>query len=399
VKIHLISYLFAPDSLGGAALYTDLARFLAERGHEVRITTTFSFYPQYRYVEADRKQGRRDELFEGMPLRRIAMRLPENYRGWRRLIPEFSFWAALRRLGRFENWRPDVVVTGCPMMAQPLAAGGLYGGTVPLVVVVQDLMTEAAAKLGIIRQRGLLALLRAGERRALRRGSALVTISEDMKQRLTELTARDAQVIPNWVHGSLATALARGRADGVTRGPATLFYSGNLGVKQGLPDFLPLFFHHAEGWSLRVQGEGPEAAAMRTAHARSPRFQLGPLLEEGAYAQALQEAAVCLITQRAGAGQSFLPSKLLPALAAGTPVLAVCDPESPLGREVAAHGFGAVVRPGDGETLGRVLQRWRAEDGERARLRARAEARARDFSRETILPRYEALLLAQMRSR
>jgi colanic acid biosynthesis glycosyl transferase WcaI len=399
VKIHLISYLFHPDSLGGAALYTDLAWFLRERGHEVRITSTFPFYPQYRYSEADRTQGCRDEVFEGMPLRRIAMRLPENYRGWRRLIPEFSFWAALRKHGRFDNWSPDVVITGCPMLAQPLAAKNLHAGKVPVVIVVQDLMTDAAAKLGIIRQRGLLALLRAAERRALRSSAALVTISDDMKARLAELTARHAQVIPNWIHGSLQAAVGRVRATGIRRRPATLFYSGNLGVKQGLPDFLPLFFQHGEGWSLRVHGEGPEAVSLRTAHALNPRFQLGPLLEEPEYVRALHETAVCLITQRAGAGQSFLPSKLLPALATGTPVLAVCDPESPLGREVSAQGFGVVVRPGDDEALGRVLRTWGGADGELARLRARAEERAADFSRETILPRYEALLQAQMRSR
>jgi colanic acid biosynthesis glycosyl transferase WcaI len=397
VKIHLISYLFSPDSLGGAALYTDLARFLQQRGHEVKITSTFSFYPQYRYGEADRKQKCRDEDFEGMALRRIAMRLPTQYRGWRRLIPEITFWTALRQRGRFSGWQPDVVLVGCPMMAQPLAARALYGKKVPLVIVVQDLMADAAAKLGIIRMHGMLKVLRASERRALRMGTRLVTISEDMKQRLAELTEREAEVIPNWIHASLQTEVDRARAQGVARAPAMLFYSGNLGVKQGLPDFLPMFFAQPEGWSLRVHGGGPEAAQMRAAHQADPRFQLQPLLGEAEYVRALHEATVCLITQRTGAGQSFLPSKLLPALATGTPVLAVCDLDSPLGREVSTHGTGVVVRPGDRETLGNVLSAWRSGSNELEALSARAVERARAFSRDKILSRYEALLMAEVR--
>ena len=44
-----------------------------------------------------------------------------------------------------------------------------------------------------------------------------------------------------------------------------------------------------------------------------------------------------------GARVHFLPSELLPALATGTPVLAVCDESSPLGREVQRGAFGAIV--------------------------------------------------------
>jgi colanic acid biosynthesis glycosyl transferase WcaI len=263
--------------------------------------------------------------------------------------------------------------------------------------VVQDLMADAAAKLGIIRWPALVAILRAVERRALRAGSQLITISEEMKTRLGELTGRDAEVIPNWIHGSLQSTVESVDLQVVKRQPCSLFYSGNLGVKQGLPDFLPLFFAQSEGWALRVHGAGPEAETMRKAHEANPRFQLEPLLEEPDYVRALQKATVCLITQRPGAGQSFLPSKLLPALATGTPVLAACDADSPLGREVSTHGFGAVVRPGDQASLGQVLRAWRDDPAALANLRVRATERARAFSRDKVLSRYEALLMDQVR--
>lgn len=42
---------------------------------------------------------------------------------------------------------------------------------------------------------------------------------------------------------------------------------------------------------------------------------------------------------------NFLPSKLLPALATGTLLLAVCDFKSPLDKEVLDGGFGGVIAP------------------------------------------------------
>ena len=179
---------------------------------------------------------------------------------------------------------------------------------------------------------------------------------------------------------------------GLDRKPGTLFYSGNLGVKQGLPEFLPDFFALAGDWKLEVHGDGPAADQLHAIHRQSPRFELKLLLVESAYVRALGQASVCLITQRAGAGDSFLPSKLLPALATGTPVLAVCDQESPLGREVTGSGIGHVVTPGDRAGLEAVLRKWREDPTELARLGRKARERSCAFRREVILGRYEQLL-------
>jgi colanic acid biosynthesis glycosyl transferase WcaI len=396
VKIHQITHLFSPDSLGGAALYTDFARFMRDRGHEVRVTTTFSYYPRLSYLDEDRGQAVREETFEGMPLRRVAMALPKRHRGWRRLIPELTFWRALRKHGRFDGWRPDVVFTACPMLAQPLAARGLYGRDMPVVLVVQDLMADAARRLGIVRTPGLGRVLAAVETHALRGVDRLVTISPEMERRLRELApaAPEIMVVPNWIHASLETIAKvsvthrsmAGRAAGV------LFYSGNLGVKQGLPDFLADFENARGEWRLRIHGDGAEAEALRAAQARHGGVDVARLLPEPEYVEQLSAASACVITQRRGSGDSFLPSKLLPALATGTPVLAVCEASSPLGREVATHGFGAVIEPGDREALRATLVRWAGEPAELHRLGEKARARAAAFQREAVLARYEQVL-------
>jgi colanic acid biosynthesis glycosyl transferase WcaI len=400
MKIHQITQLFHPDSLGGAALYTDLARFLRDRGHEVRVTTTFSYFPRLRYLPEDRGVAMREESFETVPLRRVAMTLPAKHRGWRRLIPELTYWRALKRRGRFQGWRPDVIFTTSPMLAQPLAAASLYAPRVPAVVVVQDLMSDAAQRLRMVGLPGLGSILARAEQHALRGSTQLVTIDDAMKARLVEFArpARDVPVIRNWIHGSLEAAAQATQARGLRRRARTLFYSGNLGMKQGLPDFLRDFATARGEWMLRVHGDGAEAAALRGALADVTGVEFAALSPETEYVERLTTTAACLITQRPGTGGAFFPSKLLPALATGTPVLAVCEADSPLGVEVRTHGYGAVIPPGDRAALRETLTGWASAPERLDAFSKAARLRAGMFSRENALARYEALLAATAES-
>jgi colanic acid biosynthesis glycosyl transferase WcaI len=388
MRIHQITHLFQPDELAGAALYTDLARMLRDRGHDVRVTTTFPYYPALRYRPEDAGVVCREELFENIPVRRLGMFLPRRHRGWRRLLPEISYAWRLARLARFQHWEPDVVITACPMLAQCLAQRWLYRSSgIPRLIVVQDLMTDAALELGILKGPGLGTAMRAVERWALRTAGTLVAISPAMATRMAPLGRRTV-VIPNWIHESLRTTVAEIQRTPPPRQNHQLFYSGNLGVKQGLPQFLSQFSAAASEWTLEIHGDGAEAIPIREAAQGRENIRLSGLQEEPEYLRSLAAATACLITQRAGVGANFLPSKLLPALATGTPVLAVCDLASPLGQEVTRGGFGVIVAPGDHDGLRSVLQRWSADSAERSRLSAAATAHARNFSRERALQSY-----------
>ena len=118
---------------------------------------------------------------------------------------------------------------------------------------------------------------------------------------------------------------------------------------------------------------------------------LPPVFEHcaGRLLQLLLNATACLVTQRPGVSANFLPSKILPALAAGTPVLAVCDADSPLGREVREGGFGAVIPPKDSEALTSLLEDWGQYPAKLSEFSAKAGERAKRYHRKTILPRYE----------
>ena len=91
MRIHIITNLFAPDELAGAALYTDLALYLKERGHEVRVTSTFSYYPAWRLSPEDQGVAWREDRFAEIPVRRVRMYVPERPSGRSRMLSDLSF--------------------------------------------------------------------------------------------------------------------------------------------------------------------------------------------------------------------------------------------------------------------------------------------------------------------
>lgn len=85
-----------------------------------------------------------------------------------------------------------------------------------------------------------------------------------------------------------------------------------------------------------------------------------------------------------------LPTVMIEALAAGTPVVSTDCPSGP--REILADGqFGRLVPVGNAEALGTAMAESLAASHDRALLMARAQ----DFSIDKAVDRYEALLFPQ----
>lgn len=393
MKIHLITNLFHPDELAGASLYTDMARYFHEAGHEVRVTAAFSYYPAWKLRPEDEGVQWRDETFEGIPVRRCSMYIPDKPRGATRLLSDLTFLISLVRHGRFQDWTPDVVITACPMLSQCLAQRFLYAGLkVKRLIIVQDFVVDAALELGILKLPGLRFLLPAVERYALRSADVLTTISPEMLVKLTEKIGTDKPLhyVPNWIHRDVDAEIRKQTSDTSPRAPHTLFYSGNLGIKQGLPDFLEDFASIDTPWSIRIQGNGPEAARIRELSADG-RISLGGVEDVPGYVSRLRQASACLVTQRAGVSANFLPSKLLPALATHTPVLAVAEKDTPLATEIEQAGYGRVVPPGDRQALTATLREMSDPQAAQEMSKCAAE-RAAFFQRERVLLVFQSLL-------
>jgi colanic acid biosynthesis glycosyl transferase WcaI len=322
------------------------------------------------------------------------MYVPQDPSGLKRMLSDLSFFISILNHPYEDGWTPDIIVTASPMFSQCLAQRFLYPlARIPRLIIVQDFVVDAALELGILKTPGIGLPLRHIERWSLRSAQTLTTISEPMLVKLRKIIGSDRRItyIPNWIHSSLQREIDLQLQQNVTRKKKILFYSGNLGVKQGMPMFIEHFSRCNSGWSLQINGGGALREEIQSQAHQNLDISVGVVLSEKDYVTELITSSVCLITQTPGVGDNFLPSKLLPALATGTPVLAVCDPKSPLGLEVNRGGFGAVVGFNSFD-INKTLQKWARNPEELTVLSKNAFEYSKNYSRIIILKQYEAEL-------
>ena len=107
----------------------------------------------------------------------------------------------------------------------------------------------------------------------------------------------------------------------------------------------------------------------------------------------MRDADVCLLTQQAGTGQYFFPSKLLSALAFAKPVLAVADADSELSLAMVEGGFGVQVAPDQPGRLAEALEQVaRLDRGALRQLGAAGQRYGERFAWERVLAEFEAKL-------
>ncbi len=212
---------------------------------------------------------------------------------------------------------------------------------------------------------------------------------------------------PNWLRGRRGDAAAPGAFRAVHGIAPTAWlgvYSGNLGMKQGadvllqaaeLVARLAVSNPAAARITLVIAGAGAgrESLARRIGELGLPNVRLLPLLPDAEYDSMLRDADFALVTQAAGTGKFFFPSKLLSVLDAGLPVITVADDDSELALAVAEGGFGLNVEPGRPDLLAAALLRASADPGLRADLAGRTPWVER-FRPSLVLPRYLERLAA-----
>lgn len=397
-RLLIVVNVYRPD-LGGGVLFADLAEGLAARGFDVTVRCAYPYYPEWRdktgrngwRIEEDTQQGVRVERF-GLYIPRKPTALLE------RLAFEASFFGSLLRRvpsrGAF-----DAVMAFCPLVGA-VAYGALAKRRLgcPLWLNVQDIPADAAAAGGLTQSGAVTGAMAAVQNTLFNRADVWSTISPVMAERLAPLRRHGQPLLylPNWLHASLADALAA-QPDKAGRDPGTpvrLLYSGNIGGKQDLLQFCRVLQAGTAPFTFRIQAGGSRARDVRdwVAATGDARFSFHDLTDEAGLARALYDTDFFVITETAGSGGSFIPSKLIPGLSSGTPILAVCDEDSPLGREMEAQRVGPRF---DWSDAGRVddLLRGVAQDPVSFReWQARAAARASFYAREGVLDRYAGAL-------
>lgn len=362
MKLLVLVNHYAPDRGGGGATYTDMCRSLAQRGVEVTVACPCPFYPEWR--DKSGRNGLRLWRYEeaGVTVVRYGLMIPRDPRA---LLPRLGFelslfLSALRLVPQARH--ADAVMAYCPyfgIAAAGALTGLLYGK--PCWLNVQDVMSDAARTTGMVRSPRLSRLMAWAERFVFNLYPTWSSISPVMVERLAAMRRRGQEIVllPNWLDEELRAEIGKHARRLRPGKPVRLLYAGNIARKQDLLRLCRFLASSDIDFRFRIFGNGGEAGTVRewVETTGDPRFSFGPFLDAAGLARALCEADFHVITEKTGSGASYFPSKYVGGIAAGTPVLAICDRDGPLGREVAQAQTGALLEWSELETLPGVLDR------------------------------------------
>ncbi len=393
LRILIYGLNFSPE-LTGIGKYTgEMASWLAERGHDVRVVTAPPYYPAWEVREDYRGRWFRTEHpIAGLTVFRTPLYVPREPSGVKRLLHLFSFMlGSIPRMLSQIFWRPEVVWTVEPtFFGAPLALLVARGVGSPAWLHVQDYEIDAAFDLGLLPSRGIIhriaSLLEGAFTRAFDRVSS---ISAQMVSRgeLKGVPAERLTLFPNWVDTDAIMPMSAEKRNPFREelglAEKTVFlYSGNMGNKQGL-ELLPML---ARSFTEDIDvhfifcGDGAFRPQLERLVAGLSNVSLLPLQPVDRLNDLLNAADVHLLPQRAGAADLVMPSKLTGMLSSGRPVLATAEPGTMLSRVLLGgtekDALGVVVSPGDPAAFVSGARLLMQDDG----LRQRLGSNAREFA-------------------
>ncbi|MFC3501717.1 glycosyltransferase family 4 protein [Micromonospora krabiensis] len=358
MRIGLISQWYPPE---GVFIPGNLADQLAERGHEVRVLTTFPTYPYGRVYPGWRQRWRHRETDGQVAVQRVPAYPSHDTSAARRALSHLSFGASSAVAVRWLSGVDVTYVYHPPPTSIAAAAVLRVARRTPVVLHVQDLWPESvtgsgmapAGRAGRTLERTLGALMR----RTYRVADAVVVISPAMAEQVVKRGADPARVrvVWNWTDDALfrpVPATDEARALLGHSGRCTVMFAGNLGLLQGLETAV----RAAAAVENRVDlvfvgsGAGEEAARRLAADLRVENVRFVGRREPDQMAELYAAADWQLVSLRdVPALRVAVPSKLQAALACGVPVIASVAGET--AALVRSTGVGLACQPDDWRAL------------------------------------------------
>src|SRR5438552_12641690 len=235
----VISSNYWPEPTGVRRSVTEFTEFLTRRNLDVRVATAMPYYPQWEIYPGYRRSLYRSERRNGATI----------FRAWHRVRPAPS------AVGRMLQ-EATLCLVGLPMMLRALwgarlayvvvpALGYAFLGAfvarclrIPVILVVKDVMPEAAIETGLLRNRVVIAVSRWLAHRLYAIASEIQTLGEGMARRIVAAGGAPAKVrvVPDTIDGRELAPVPREQNEFRRRfgppGGSAVAHTGTMGRKQ-----------------------------------------------------------------------------------------------------------------------------------------------------------------------
>lgn len=308
---------------------------------------------------------------------------------------------AFRALRSLRRGDVALVVTNPPILPLVIAAVCRVKGA-RLIVLVHDVYPDVLTVTGLLRRESFIVrALRYGYDIVFRQARHVVVLGRDMLSLLEDrVDAAKLAIIPNWGDVDSVQPLPRAqnrllREHGIMD-RFVAHYLGNMGRTHDLDVLLAAAVElEKEDIHFIFTGDGYKRPALQDAAEGSGvgNVTLLPGCPREQVEEHLNACDVAIISFRRGMSGVSVPSRLYNVLAAGKPILAVCDRTAETARVVVEHRCGWVVEPENLAGVVQVLRQARAAPELLAEMGARARSAAVEhYTLDRVIQKYDALV-------
>lgn len=400
MRILIYSYNYYPEPIGIAPLITELAEGLVKKGHQVRVVTGMPNYPQRRIYEGYRGKLYLTELTNGVAIQRSFVWVRPKPNLLDRLLLEVSF-VLTSFIHALRGKRPDVIfITAPPLpVCVPAAFLGWIHNT-PVVLNLQDILPDAAVRVGLLKNQKLIRIFEALEKFAYRTATITTVIADEFVKHLQSKGVPDYKIveIPNWVDVNFIHPLPKENNKFLTEHQLTdkfvVLYAGNIALTQGLETVIKAatLLYKIPDIAFLIVGEIEALHGLEHCceECGASNITFLPLQPREQLPEMLAAADVGLVVQKHNVISFNMPSKIQVLLASGSAIVASVPADGSAARVVKQSGGGIVVPPEDPEALAaKILELYHQPDtvkrlGEKGRQYA-----IENFSLEQALNQYE----------
>jgi glycosyltransferase involved in cell wall biosynthesis len=367
VRLKIINQFFPPDYAATGQLIEELAHQLQGSVSSVEV---FTSQPGYAFDAKNPPHAPRREQFEFLSIHRShSAQLWQNRIRGKTLTGVLFFLRATVHLLRSSRRRELVLLTTAPPFLPFLGYVVSRFCKISYVCLLYDLYPDIAIELDVIENKSWISKFW-DKCNALtwQQAQAIIVLSDTMKDRIVAKQpgiAHKISVIPNWTEPKVIKPIDKSqnwfaKEHGLVE-PFTVLYSGNMGRCHDMDTLLDAIMQLKDKPIKFVfigSGDQRDFVQNKVQQAGVNNCLFLPYQSRENLPFSLTACDVSIVSIAEAMEGLIAPSKLYSALAAGTPVAAICPAHSYLNDVIIAQACcGETFRNGDGEGLAAYLEK------------------------------------------
>jgi colanic acid biosynthesis glycosyl transferase WcaI len=391
---------FLPDFGSAPILMAEFASFLAEKGHDVEVITTFP----------------REKKEKKYKYKLYLKEKKENF-----IVKRFWTNSSQTPIGRFIAWSIYTFWTICHVLFRVKKEDKLFLRLPPLqlgltgilaqklkrakfILNVQDIYPDLAIESGILKNRWVVKLAKNFEKWIYKHSDCIVVISEGFKENLKQKGVPDwkIKVIPNWADTNRVRPLSKNNR--VSKRLAlekkfVIMYVGTITLSsfEALERFIEVanLLKEEKDIVFAIVGEGikKESLIEKVQELGCSNVKFFPLSPQEDLPYILASSDLLIVPLDVGKSQLSVPSKLYIFMAAGRPILGLAPEDSEITRIINQAKCGFSLKPENINEIVKAIKDLKSSKILRENFGKNARKYVeKNLAKEKILNIYESLL-------